>query len=151
MGQTNPVSPKPGIGPIETIPRVPKIIICILIRTCVAKTGSKSDPKINKQQSGAPYLEDAVSKFKERRSDLVNRQQYLTEKITTMERCIPALMAFNMWTSGNNCDDPPLCKVKQIMNKLSPNSDPTEKLVEKLKTTVKSLNTETAELHVRHD
>ncbi|XP_043289230.1 uncharacterized protein [Venturia canescens] len=107
--------------------------------------GSKSDVKLNKQ--GASFLENAVLRIEERRADLANRQHCLREKITAMERSIPALMAFNMWKSGSKCNDPPMCKIRQIMKKMSPNSDPTEKLVDGLKNTVESLKTETGELH----
>lgn len=78
----------------------------------------------------------------------MQRQQVLKNKITTMERSIPALMAYNMWVSGKKCADAPLCKVKEIMNAFSPTPDPTEKLLENLKSTVTVLNAETEDLHV---
>ena len=60
-------------------------------------------------------------------------------------------MALSMWKSGENSDTPPVCKVKQIMSKLLLYPDPTEKFVNHLTDSVKNLNQETAELHVRHD
>ena len=110
--------------------------------------GCKSDIRMNKDPP-APELEDAVNKFVERRGDLAYRQQYLKDKVATLERSIPALMAFNMWMSGQNCEDAPLCKIREIMNKFSPYPDPTDKLLEDLKNTIEDLNRETAELHVR--
>lgn len=89
-------------------------------------------------------------KIKERRCDLLGRQKYLKEKITTMERSIPALIAYNMWMS-KNCDDAPYCKIRKIMKMFAPYPDQTEKLLESLKNAVKDLNNETEELHVRND
>ncbi|XP_050484099.1 uncharacterized protein LOC126870432 isoform X1 [Bombus huntii] len=104
----------------------------------------KSDTKASEHSS--PYLEDITMKIKERRCDLLGRQKYLKEKITTMERSIPALIAYNMWMS-KNCDDAPYCKIRKIMKMFAPYPDQTEKLLESLKNTVKDLNNETEELH----
>ncbi|XP_048504952.1 arp2/3 complex-activating protein rickA-like [Athalia rosae] len=93
------------------------------------------------------HFENAVSKFEERRCNMVQRQQFLKNKITSMERSIPALMAYNMWVSGKKCTDAPLCKVKEIMATFSPTPDPTDKLLENLKNKVHVLNRETEELH----
>nr|KAF7397028.1 hypothetical protein H0235_016565 [Vespula pensylvanica] len=109
------------------------------------KTGSKSETKMDRQSK--PYLEKIAASIEERHCDLTGRHRYLREKITTMERSIPALMAYNMWKSGKTCDDAPFCKIREIMKKLSPDLDPTEKLLRNLKSTVKDLNTETTELH----
>ncbi|KAI4503121.1 hypothetical protein M0802_002165 [Mischocyttarus mexicanus] len=92
-------------------------------------------------------LEEIAASIEERHCDLTGRHRYLREKITTMERSIPAIMAYNMWISGKNCDDAPFCKIRQIMNKMSPDLDPTEKLLRNLRNTVKDLNKETTELH----
>ncbi|XP_078032992.1 uncharacterized protein LOC144467883 [Augochlora pura] len=86
-------------------------------------------------------------KMEERRCDLIGKQKYLREKITTMERSIPALIAYNMWMAKDKCDDAPTCKVREIMKKFSTQPDPTEKLLASLKNAVKELNGETAELH----
>lgn len=94
-------------------------------------------------------MEDAVNKIAERKVDLAERQRYLKDKVSTMERSIPALMAFNMWMSGQKCKDAPLCKIREIMNTFSPYPDPTENLLQNLKTTVQDLNQEISELHVR--
>ena len=110
--------------------------------------GCKSDTKMSKE-TASPQLEDAINKFVERRCDLAHRQRYLKDKVSTLERSIPALMAFNMWMSGQKCKDAPLYKIREIMNKFSPYPDPTEKLLEDLKKTVDDLNRETGELHVR--
>lgn len=88
-------------------------------------------------------------KMEERRCDLLGRQKYLSDKITTMERSIPALIAYNMWMS-KKCDDAPYLKICKIMKKFAPYPDQTEKLLENLKNTVKELNSETEELHVRN-
>ncbi|XP_033222227.1 uncharacterized protein LOC117176208 isoform X2 [Belonocnema kinseyi] len=109
-------------------------------------SGCKSDIKMYKE-SPSPELEDVVNKFVDRKSNLANRQQYLKNKVSTLERSLPALMAFNMWISGQKCEDAPICKIREIMNKFSPYPDPTEKLLDNLKTTVEDLNRETAELH----
>lgn len=87
--------------------------------------------------------------MEERRCDLIGRQKHLRDKITTMERSIPALMAFSMWKAKDTCEDAPYCKVREIMKAFSPFPDQTEKLLMSLKKTVKELNGETAELHVR--
>ncbi|XP_035735034.1 uncharacterized protein LOC118447318 [Vespa mandarinia] len=110
------------------------------------KIGTKSETRMNGRQS-KPYFEEIAASIEERHCDLTGRHRYLREKITTMERSIPALMAYNMWKSGKTCDDPPFCKIREIMNKLSPDLDPTEKLLRNLKSTVKDLNMETTELH----
>lgn len=112
-------------------------------------SGPKSDvPKRDEQCP--PYFEDITTKMEERRCDLIGRHKHLREKITTMERSIPALMAYNMWMA-KKCDDAPYCKVRQIMKKFSPYPDQTERLLGDLKKTVKDLNGETEELHVRND
>ncbi|XP_029056460.2 uncharacterized protein LOC114883142 isoform X1 [Osmia bicornis bicornis] len=91
-------------------------------------------------------FEDITSKMQERRCDLLGRQKYLRDKITTMERSIPALIAYNMWTC-KKCEDAPYCKIREIMRRFSPYPDQTERLLDNLKRTVKELNGETAELH----
>ncbi|XP_076651250.1 uncharacterized protein LOC143358182 isoform X2 [Halictus rubicundus] len=94
-----------------------------------------------------PYFVDITTKMEERRCDLIGRQKLLREKISTMERSIPALIAYNMWMAKDKCDDAPTCKVREIMKKFSTHPDPTEKLLANLKKTVTELNGETAELH----
>lgn len=89
-----------------------------------------------------------MKRFSERRVDLSEHERYLKDKVSTMERSIPALMAFNMWKAGEKCKDPPLCKIREIMNKFSPYPDPTETLLENLRTTVQDINREISELHV---
>ncbi|XP_043518374.1 uncharacterized protein LOC122533072 isoform X2 [Frieseomelitta varia] len=106
--------------------------------------GPKSDVKASEHLS--PYFEDITMKMEERRCDLLGRQKYLSDKITTMERSIPALIAYNMWMS-KKCDDAPYYKIRKIMKKFAPYSDQTEKLLENLKNTVEELNSETEELH----
>ncbi|XP_024944447.1 uncharacterized protein LOC107271430 isoform X3 [Cephus cinctus] len=106
----------------------------------------KSDKKVDEKMADS-YLEGAANKIEERRGDLVLRQRFLQDKITTMERSIPALMAYNMWMAGQKCEDAPLCKVREIMSRFSPLPDPTEKLVSDLESTVKKLDKETEELH----
>lgn len=110
--------------------------------------GPKSDTKTTEHHS--PYFEDITTKMEERRCDLLGRHKYLKDKITTMERSIPALMAYNMWMS-KKCENAPYCKIREIMKKFAPYPDQTEKLLENLKNTVKNLNKETDELHVRND
>ncbi|CAK9807878.1 hypothetical protein ANTQUA_LOCUS5373 [Anthophora quadrimaculata] len=104
----------------------------------------KSDVKVNEQCS--PYFEDITTKMEERRCDLLGRHKYLREKITTMERSIPALIAYNMWMA-KKCDDAPYCKIREIMKRFSPHPDQTEKLLHSLKKTVKEFDGETEELH----
>ncbi|XP_043461033.1 golgin subfamily A member 6-like protein 7 [Leptopilina heterotoma] len=108
----------------------------------------KSNVKIG-EQGCSSKLEDAVKRFAERRVDLSEHERYLKDKVSTMERSIPALMAFNMWRAGEKCKDPPLCKIREIMNKFSPYPDPTESLLENLRTTVQDINREISELHER--
>ncbi|XP_076395272.1 uncharacterized protein LOC100878838 isoform X2 [Megachile rotundata] len=92
------------------------------------------------------YFEDITSKMEERRCDLVGKEKYLRDKITTMERSIPALVAFNMWMA-KKCENAPYCKVREIMKRFAPYPDQTEKLLSSLKRTVRELNGETTELH----
>nr|XP_031843065.1 uncharacterized protein LOC116431571 [Nomia melanderi] len=94
-----------------------------------------------------PYFESITSKMEERHCDLMVRQKYLRDKVSTMERSMPALIAYNMWMSKDKCSDAPSCKVRDIMKKFSRQPDPTEKLLKSLKETVKELNGQTAELH----
>ncbi|XP_025152649.1 uncharacterized protein LOC105188431 [Harpegnathos saltator] len=69
-----------------------------------------------------------------------------------MERSIPALMTCNMWRMVNDCRrDAPYRIVRQIVDNLSPQPDPIDRLLAKLKSTVNELRLETAQLHVRHD
>ncbi|XP_076758610.1 uncharacterized protein LOC143427962 [Xylocopa sonorina] len=105
-------------------------------------------PKSNdeRNQEHLPYFEDITMKMEERHCDLLGRQKYLREKITTMERSIPALIAYNMWMT-RNCKDTPYCKVREIMKKFVSYPDQTEILLNSLKNTVKKLNREIEELH----
>ncbi|XP_043265782.1 uncharacterized protein LOC122405255 isoform X1 [Colletes gigas] len=106
---------------------------------------SKTDIQV--PEPGSRYFEDITTKMEERRCDLIGRQKYLRDKITTMERSIPALIAYNMWMAKDMCDDAPYCKVRNIMKRFSTHPDPTEKLLGNLKKTVKELHGETTELH----
>lgn len=80
---------------------------------------------------------------------MAERQRYLKDKVSTMERSIPALMAFNMWMSGQKCKDASFCKIREIINTFSPDLDPTENLLQNLKKNVQDINQEIEELHVR--
>ncbi|XP_017764948.1 PREDICTED: uncharacterized protein LOC108554254 [Eufriesea mexicana] len=103
----------------------------------------KSDMKTDAHTS---WYSENITKMQERRCDLVGRQKYLKDKITTMERSIPALIAYNMWM-GKECESAPYCKIREIMKTFAPYPDQTEKLLKSLKNTVKELNCETEELH----
>ncbi|XP_018359899.1 PREDICTED: uncharacterized protein LOC108759107 [Trachymyrmex cornetzi] len=96
-------------------------------------------------------LANITSEIEERRCDLIDRQQQLKNKVVTMERSIPAIMAYNMWKAKQDCCDGPYDKVREIINIFAPQSDPADKLVTELKSVVHSLHQETAQLHVRHD
>ncbi|KAK2575286.1 hypothetical protein KPH14_008138 [Odynerus spinipes] len=106
---------------------------------------TKSESRMDRETK--PYLKEMAASIEERHCDLTGRHRYLREKITTMERSIPALMAYNMWIAGKKCEDAPYCKIRDIMSRLSPDLDPTEKLLRNLKNAVKDLNKETTELH----
>ncbi|KAG7190358.1 hypothetical protein KM043_006469 [Ampulex compressa] len=108
-------------------------------------TGSKSEDRLNSRAK--PYFEDVTTRMRERHCDLIGRHKHLKDKITTLERSIPALMAYNMWTAGLTCIDAPYCKIREIMKKFSTRPDPTEKLLDDLRKRVKILNGETADLH----
>ncbi|EFN78749.1 hypothetical protein EAI_08214, partial [Harpegnathos saltator] len=89
-----------------------------------------------------------ASEIEERRCDLIDRRRYLKDKVTTMERSIPALMTCNMWRMVNDCRrDAPYRIVRQIVDNLSPQPDPIDRLLAKLKSTVNELRLETAQLH----
>lgn len=96
-------------------------------------------------------LANITSEIEERRCDLIGRQRQLKNKVVTMERSIPALMAYSMWKAEQDCRDGPYDKVREIMNTFAPQSDPADKLVAELKSIVDNLHQETAQLHVRHD
>ncbi|CAL1674037.1 unnamed protein product [Lasius platythorax] len=70
-----------------------------------------------------------------------------------MERSIPALMAYNLCITErrDHRQDTPYEKVREIVNKLSPQPDPADRLLAELRSTVDDLHRETAQLHVRHD
>lgn len=92
-----------------------------------------------------------VSGIEGRRCDLIGRHRNLRDKIATMERSVPALMAYNMWMAERYSPDAPYCKMREIMKKFSPHPDPADRLVDELRSTVNDLRQETAQLHVRHD
>lgn len=96
-------------------------------------------------------LANVASEIEERRCDLIGRHQDLRDKIITMERSIPALMAYNLCMAKDHRRDTPCEKVREIVNKLSPQLDPADKLLAELRSTVDDLHRETAQLHVRHD
>ncbi|XP_076240947.1 uncharacterized protein LOC143183307 [Calliopsis andreniformis] len=105
----------------------------------------KPDVKLTEQCP--PYFESITTRMEERRCDLIGRRKYLKDKITTMERSIPALIAYNLWMNKDNCIDAPYCKVREMMKKFCPHPDQTERLLQNLKKTVKELNGETTQLH----
>ncbi|XP_011331108.1 uncharacterized protein LOC105275735 isoform X1 [Ooceraea biroi] len=92
-------------------------------------------------------LMNVVSGIEERQCDLIGRQRNLRDKIATMERSIPALMAYNMWMTERDCPDTPYSKVREIMKQFSPHPDPADRLVAELRNTVDDLRRETAQLH----
>lgn len=96
-------------------------------------------------------LANVASEIEERRCDLIGRHQDLRHKITTMERSIPALMAYNLYMAEDHRRDKSCEKVREIVNKLSPQPDPADKLLAELRCIVDDLHQETTQLHVRHD
>ncbi|XP_039314697.1 uncharacterized protein LOC113003601 [Solenopsis invicta] len=94
-------------------------------------------------------LANVASEIEERRCDLIGRHRELRNKVSTMERSIPILMAYNMWTAERDCRDGPYDKVREIVNRFSSQPDPADKLLAELKSTVDGLHQETAQLHDR--
>ncbi|XP_018044259.1 PREDICTED: uncharacterized protein LOC108684450 [Atta colombica] len=92
-------------------------------------------------------LANITSEIEERQCDLINRQLQLKNKVITIERSIPAMMAYNMWKAEQDCYDGSYNKVREIMNIFAPQSDPADKLVAELKSVVHSLHQETTQLH----
>nr|XP_012219998.1 PREDICTED: uncharacterized protein LOC105670835 [Linepithema humile] len=92
-------------------------------------------------------LANVASEIEERRCNLLGRRRDLRNKVTTMERSIPALLAYNMWMAEQDCRDTPYHKVREIMNKFSPQPDPADRLLAELRNTVDDLHQETAQLH----
>ncbi|GAB1869425.1 hypothetical protein CAJAP_10504 [Camponotus japonicus] len=94
-------------------------------------------------------LTNVASGIEERRCNLIDRHRNLQGKITTMERSIPALMAYNLWMteSRDHPRDTSYEKVREIVNKLSPEPDPADRLLAELRSTVDDLHRETAQLH----
>lgn len=104
------------------------------------------------QKALVSSLADVATVIKERRCDLIGRHKELRNKITTMERSIPVLMAYKMWMTDQNCHNTPFYgKVQEIMKKFSPPPGPADKLLDRLKNTVNNLHQETTQLHVRPD
>lgn len=98
-------------------------------------------------------LGNIASKIEKRRCDLIDRHSNLKDKVTTMERFIPTLMAYNIWMrrSDDNYVDSSYCKVRELMKKFSLQSDPVDRLLIELRNKVTELHQETTQLHVRHD
>ena len=96
-------------------------------------------------------LANITSEIEERRCDLIGHQRQLKNKVVTLERSIPAMIAYNMWKTEQDLCDGPYDKVREIMNVFAPQSDPADKLIAELKNVVHSLHQETTQLHVRHD
>ncbi|XP_036145775.1 uncharacterized protein LOC105838528 [Monomorium pharaonis] len=92
-------------------------------------------------------LANVTSEIEERRCDLIGRHRELRNKVSTMERSIPALLAYNMWMTERDCRDGPYDKVREIMNKFSPQPDPADRLLGELKSAVDGLHQETTQLH----
>lgn len=102
--------------------------------------------------SSVSPLANVASEIEERRCNLIGRHRQLRDKVTTIERSIPALLAYNMWMADDqDCHDAPYRKVRELINKLSPQTDPADKLLAELRNAVNDLQQETAQLHVRHD
>lgn len=95
-------------------------------------------------------LANVATGVEERRCDLIDRHRDLRNKVTTLERSIPALLAYNMWMAEQDCREAPYRKIQEIMNKFSPQPDPADRLLVELRNTVDDLHQETAQLHVRH-
>ncbi|KAL0132768.1 hypothetical protein PUN28_000479 [Cardiocondyla obscurior] len=92
-------------------------------------------------------LEDVATEIEERRCGLIGRHQELRNKVVTMERSIPALMAYNMWMTERDCRGRPYDKVREIVNKFLPQPDSADRLLAQLKNTVEGLHQETTQLH----
>ncbi|XP_011871742.1 PREDICTED: uncharacterized protein LOC105564159 isoform X3 [Vollenhovia emeryi] len=92
-------------------------------------------------------LANVASEIEERRCDLIGRHRELRNKVATMERSIPALMAYSMWMTERDSRDGPCDKVREIVNRLSPQPDPADRLLADLKDVVDGLHRETAQLH----
>lgn len=113
----------------------------------------KSNSAANKCQ---PFLANTIERYAGRQEDLDERHRQLKDKITTMEKLLPALIAFGMCNQSSDekeaCEptNAALDRLREMMRKLSPLPDPADELVAELATCVEQLNRETAELHVRH-
>lgn len=97
-------------------------------------------------------LANVALEIEERRCDLIDRRRHLRDKVATMGHSIPAVITCNMWRMANDdqdCHDASYRIVRQILDKLSPQPDPVDVLLAKLKSTVNDLRLETAQLHVR--
>ncbi|KYN45371.1 hypothetical protein ALC56_00218 [Trachymyrmex septentrionalis] len=92
-------------------------------------------------------LANITSEIEERRCDLIGHQRQLKNKVVTLERSIPAMIAYNMWKTEQDLCDGPYDKVREIMNVFAPQSDPADKLIAELKNVVHSLHQETTQLH----
>ncbi|XP_008202189.1 uncharacterized protein LOC100120476 isoform X1 [Nasonia vitripennis] len=112
----------------------------------------KSNPTAaNKCQ---PFLTNTIERYADRQEDLDERHRQLKDKISTMEKLLPALIACGMCNKSYDeknqaCEssNAALNQVREMMRKLSPLPDPADELVAELATCVKQLNRETAELH----
>ncbi|XP_072759261.1 uncharacterized protein [Anoplolepis gracilipes] len=107
--------------------------------------------KTSKAVDSCSPLANVASEIEERQCDLICRHRDLRNKIVTLERSIPALMAYNLWSTERREDDhhqDTSCeKVRKVVNKLSSQPDPADRLLAELRSIVDDLHRETTELH----
>lgn len=86
--------------------------------------------------------------IEKKKGNLASQKRQMEEKVLLMEKTLPAMLAFKMCMANGNCENFD-SRVQEMMNTLMPGAeDPTEKLLERLKSQTDKINKELEELHV---
>ncbi|XP_063981340.1 uncharacterized protein LOC135164674 isoform X2 [Diachasmimorpha longicaudata] len=107
---------------------------------------------VNKSHGLRTDLEETVSQMEKRHGELTNRRRYLAEKIMTLEKAMPLLVANKFWKCGQR-DNTPCKKIQEFVDQLSPYPYPnfTDKLLKETNGKSQRLDEETKQLHVEID
>lgn len=95
-------------------------------------------------------LKTSLGRSEGRRSSLDERQRELSNRIATLEKLMPVMIAKALCREAKpDAEDPTgEKKVRKIVKEMLPKPDPAEELAEKLTERIKQLNDLTAEMHV---
>ncbi|XP_066595547.1 uncharacterized protein [Prorops nasuta] len=113
----------------------------------MANTREKRARRSSKDLGLCPYLEDCTTRLEKMSSSLMGRENHLKDKITMMERSMPALIAHSMQMLMKNCANVPNCTSRQFIQQLVSGCNGTEKILQELKDQIQSILAELTELH----